>query len=217
LTLRARADVITGTGEVRRVPLPDGSAATLGPDSALRLAFTPGARTVDLLAGMVYVDVAPQAGAPFRAVCGPLTVVALGTAFEVSHDASWLTAAADTGRIAVRLDRGTGPFETTLEPGDWLAFDESARSTASGSRDAGLRAAWRDNVVVAEREPIAVVVARIARWHPGRVVVAPGFGDRRVSGIFDLRDPRRALEAVVAPFDGHVRDLSPWLTVLSKI
>ncbi|NVO13942.1 MAG: FecR domain-containing protein [Rhodoplanes sp.] len=217
LTLRARADVLTGTAEIRRVALPDGSAATLGPDSAVRLAYGPDAREVDLLAGMAYFEVAAGSAAPFRAVCGPLAVTAAGTAFEVSRDAGWLIAAADKGSIAVRLPATSGPAESMLEAGDWLSFDESEQAMARGVRAAGLRAAWRDRVAVADREPVGAVVARIARWHRGRVLVAPGFGGRRVSGIFDLRDPRRALEAVVAPFHGHVRDLSPWLTVLTTI
>ncbi|MDC7787772.1 FecR domain-containing protein [Rhodoplanes sp. TEM] len=221
LILRARADILTGTGEVRRTTLPDGSVATLGPDTAVALAFAPGTRQIDLLAGMAYVEVAPDRPVPLRALCGPMAVTAVGTAFEIANDAGWLTAAADSGRIAVRFEGGAAPVEATLEAGDWLAFGDgdgvARNATESGVREPGLRAAWRDRVVVAEREPVAAVVARIARWHPGRVIVAPGFGDRRVSGLFDLRDPRRALEGVVAPFDGHVRDLSPWLTVVSKI
>lgn len=217
LILRARADVLTGTGEVRRLPLPDGSTATFGPDSAATLAFSAGARSVDLLAGMAYFEVAPGGPTPFRATCGGLAVTATAGTFEVANDAGWLSAAADSGSVTVRLAGGPAPVEATLAAGDWLAVDDATRAVTNGVRDASLRAAWRDRIVVADREPVAAVVARIARWQPGRVIVAPGFGDRRVSGIFDLRDPRRALEGVVAPFEGRVRTLGPWLVLVSKV
>jgi transmembrane sensor len=62
------------------------------------------------------------------------------------------------------------------------------------------------------------VVAQIARWHRGRVLIAdPGLAAAPVSGLFDLNDPDAALEAVVKPYGGKVRHISPWLTVLSGI
>ena len=87
-----------------------------------------------------------------------------------------------------------------------------------GKRDASQIAAWRDGMIVAERETVSAVVAKIARWHRGRIMIAgPNFGSRRISGVFDLHDPVAALEAVVHPHGGKVRQISPWLTVVSPI
>jgi transmembrane sensor len=35
--------------------------------------------------------------------------------------------------------------------------------------------------------------------------------------VFDLNQPIAALEAVVEPYGGKVRQISPWLTVISSI
>ncbi|WP_315855064.1 hypothetical protein [Chenggangzhangella methanolivorans] len=70
---------------------------------------------------------------------------------------------------------------------------------------------------MAERETISALVARIGRV-PGRIVIADPFvGSQRVSGIYDLQDPIRALQAVVHPAGAQVREISPLLTVVSPL
>jgi transmembrane sensor len=44
VTLRARADYLTSTAEIREIPLEDGSMVTLGPDSAIAIDFGERAR-----------------------------------------------------------------------------------------------------------------------------------------------------------------------------
>lgn len=60
LVLRARADELTGTGEVRRIELADGSIITLGPDSAFKHVFTAAYRHIELLQGMAFFEIAPM-------------------------------------------------------------------------------------------------------------------------------------------------------------
>jgi len=211
------ADYVTDAGEIRSFTLPDASLATLGPRSALDLAFSAEGRSIDLVDGMVYVDVSHKATRSFVANCGALAVTADAASFDISRDGSVLTVAADRGQVSASVPRGTGRAEISLDAGDWLRFDESDRSTASGRLESEYRAAWRQGLVVAEREPIDAVVSKVARWYAGKVVVAPGFGRRRISGIFDLRDPVAALEAIVAPFDGRVHRLTPWLVIVAAV
>ena len=87
--LRVRADFATRTAEIRSEVLPDGSRATLGPDTALALHFGPRERRVEILSGMAFFDVATDAARPFRAQASDFTVTALGTAFDLSLDAGW--------------------------------------------------------------------------------------------------------------------------------
>lgn len=218
LLLRARADHVTSTAELRRIGLPDGSLVMLGPDSAIKAQFTPAARSVELLAGMAFFEVSPDASRPFRVLAGEMTATVLGTAFDISRDADALSVSVEHGLVetvvpAISPDRGE-----MLSQGDWLTLDKNSLRVERGNRDAGLIAAWREGMIVAERETIASVVARIARWQPGRVMIAdPRFGMLRISGVFDLGDPLAAFEAAVHPHGGRVRRLSPWLTVISPI
>lgn len=218
MVLQASADYITSTAEIRSIALPDGSFATLGPDSAIALRLTKDARRIELLKGMAFFEVASDPGRPFSVEVATIIVTALGTAFEVSDDAGFVTVSVDHGLVAVQLPTGPEQSEPRLTAGDWITFDEGNRSIVRGTRDTTQVAAWRDGLIVAEKERISAVVARIARWHHGRIVMAnPALGDQRISGVFDLRDPLLALEAVVHPYGGKVRQMSSYLTVISPL
>jgi transmembrane sensor len=218
LLLRARADYVSAKGEIRRIDLPDGSVVTMGPDSALALAFSEERRIIRLLAGMSYFNVKSDPNRPFSVLAGGLNATALGTAFDVSSDAGVLSVSVDHGLVDVRSS-DTG-FETGIElgQGQWVAFDPVSGGIARGEREKDQIASWRSNIVVAEKETISALVARISRWVPGRVVIAdPSIGNQRVSGIFDLNDPLLALQAVVHPAGGRVRQISSFLTVVSSL
>ncbi|MEP9380648.1 FecR domain-containing protein [Aquabacter sp. CN5-332] len=218
LLIDARADYATGTAEIRRIPLSDGSTVTLGPDSAIALRFGKRLRLVELLVGMAFFDVAKDEARPFQVTTSDLAATALGTAFDISNDAGFLSVSVDHGAVDVRV-RGSDMAEGgKLDSGQWVTFDERSRSIQRGRRDVSQIAAWRDGQIFAENEPIGSVVAKIARWQPGRVIVAdPWFGTSRISGVFDLNDPLRALEAVVHPFGGRVRRVGSYLTVISPV
>ena len=214
----ARADHITVKSEIRRVKLPDGSIATLGPDSALALGYEPSRRRIELLKGMAYFEVEKDIQRPFMVEAGELVATALGTAFDMSSDAGTCMVSVDRGMVEARASGSALPLGKGLGAGDWMTFDQSSRGIDRGKRETGQIAAWRDKLIVAERERISALVARIARWIPGRVVFADPFvSSQKVSGLFDLTDPLRALEAVVHPAGGRVRQASSFLTVISPI
>jgi transmembrane sensor len=212
--LRARADYITSTAEIRRIVLFDGSEITLGPDSAVTVDFTDARRDIGLLAGMAYFEVARDASRPFSVLSGDLTATALATAFDVSNDAGFVSVSVNRGMVEARAPT----LGERLNAGDWITFDISSHGIERGTREASQIAAWRDGMIVAERETVSAMVAKIARWQRGSVVMAdPFLGSRVVSGVFDLADPIGALEAVVRPFGAKVRSVTPFMTVISPV
>ncbi len=63
-----------------------------------------------------------------------------------------------------------------LASGDWITFDPSSVAIR-GTREEDQIGAWRSGLIVAEREAVAAVVAKIARWQAGRVVIVdPSWG-----------------------------------------
>jgi transmembrane sensor len=213
-----KADYKTATAEVRTVVLADNTAVTLGPDSAIQTDFLPSLRQVRLLSGMAFFDVAEDSARPFQAIVDDMTSTAFGTAFDVSKDAGFLNVSVHDGLVEVAAPNSPLAFGEKLAQGQWLALDGRTHAVERGQREKEQIAAWRKGLIVAERETISSVVAKIARWQSGRVVIAdPRFGAERISGVFDLRDPVTALEAVIHPYGGKVRQLSPWLTIISPI
>lgn len=206
----ARADHMTGTAMIRRIDLPDGSEATLGPDSALGLGLEAGHHRIDLLAGMALIRIAKE---PVTVTAGAVAATASSCLLEVGRDADMATVSIAEGQADVRTDAG----ETArLSEGEWLARDRHRLSR--GMRQPGNVAAWRDGVMIAEDELVSVLVSRIARWIEGRVVLADRrLGVQRVSGAFNLDQPKRALAAAVHPHGGRIRQITPLLTVVSSL
>ncbi|MDH4981584.1 FecR domain-containing protein [Hyphomicrobium sp. D-2] len=217
--IQARADYVTGTAEITHHTLPDGSRMTLGPDSAVALSFSPTQRRVDLLAGMSYFDVvASNAAAPLLIEAQNVAATCGDGSFDISIDGPTVSLGVDRGVIHVGVPQSPTRFADELAAGRWMALTNGADAIAQGVRDTSEIAAWRDGRIVADQETVAAVVTRIARWLPGRVVLAdPMIADRRVNGVFDLTQPLTALEAVVHPFGGKVRQISPFLTVITPI
>ncbi|WBU60431.1 FecR family protein [Paracoccus albus] len=216
LMLRATADHLTTKGEIRNLQLSDGSAVALGPDSAIRVRIDDSTRQVDLLKGMAYFDVAPDPAKPFTVMAGAVSVQVLGTSFDLSIDADSVSVSVERGIVETMSN--DMPVPERLIAGDWIAFTEGETPTIRGKREASTIASWRNGMVQVENETVATVVARIARWHDARVVIAdPSLRNRRVSGVYNLSQPEAALRAVVAPFGSNVRRISPLMLVISDI
>lgn len=218
MILDARADHRTGKGEIRRIPLPDGSIATLGPDSAIALHFQEAFRQVSLLSGMAFFEVAEDTARPFAVSCGTVSARAVGTAFDVSNDAGLVTVAVDRGSVDVSASQALLSDNVALDQGQWVAVDTSTGRVDRGERESGQIGSWRDKLIIADDLTVAALVARIGRWLPGRIIFAdPTVANLRVSGIFDLTDPMRTLEAVVHPTGAHVRKVASLITVISPL
>ncbi|MEJ8472496.1 FecR family protein [Roseibium algae] len=217
--VRARADHITGTAEILKVSLPDGSNVTLGPSSAIAFSFTPQRRQVELLAGMAFFDVGEETSRAFSVKASELEITAQSARFDVVSDADMRMVGVEHGVVEasgaeVAMGFHDGPVE--LGSGQWAMLDAGSGQVTRGTRDSSLIASWRNNLIVAERQPVSALVARVGHWMPGRIVMAdPFISQQLVSGVFDLTDPIRALEAVVHPVGGQVRQISSFLTVIS--
>lgn len=218
MVLQAQADYITDKGEIRRIDLPDGSTATLGPESAIKLDFRAERRMIDLLAGMSFFEVAGNGKQPFCVRNGNFDVTASGSAFDVSSDTGILAVSVDHGFVDVAASGSVAVSPINLSSGEWATIDPFDGSVDRGLREIGQIASWRDNLLIAERDKVSALVARIGRWLPGRTIVAdPYIGNQRISGIFDLHDPLRALRAVVQPTGAHVRQISSFMTVITPV
>ncbi len=212
LRLRLLADHITSTAELLPIALPDGSQITLGPDSAIVTPRPDAPREVRLLQGMAWFSVAQDASHPFTLRLGALEARTTGAEFEISEDAGIISLG--TAREAVDL---VTPLQQTVAAGTWLRLDPATGSVEAGQRDPAMAGLWQEGMILAEAEPLETLVARIARWLPGRVVLADsGIGRARISGLFDISDPESALEAAVRPTGGRLRRVPGVLTVISS-
>ena len=216
LLLRIQADHATTSGELRRVTLQDGTAVHLAPLSAIALRFTAAERRVSLLAGDAFFEVAANPDRPFVVEAAGLESKVIGTAFDMRRSERTLSIAVQSGMVVVRHAGATPPLDDKLDPGDRVTVD---RQTGRAERDRVRPqdvATWRQGQLFVADVPVAQVVDELRRYQPGWIVIADDrLAQQRVTGLYDLRNPDGALRALVRPYGGEVRSVTPLLKILS--
>ncbi len=210
------ADHRTGAGELREIALDDGSRLTLDGRTAIAVSSTAAQRTVDLLSGQAFFEVAPAAR-PFVVTARGVTirVAASGKAvFDVTAPDEGVAVAVQSGAVSVsetalgaiaevmaglqlKLPRNRGPFVEPIRPGEV--------------------AAWRDRRLAFREMPLRDAVREIARSLDTIVVFADErIADQPVTATVDLSRPDEALRTVVQLKGGRVTTFTPYLTVISS-
>jgi transmembrane sensor len=217
LLLRIQADHVTGTAETRRVALTDGSIAELGPESAIATRFTAGQRRVSLISGTAFFEVAPDAGRPFVVDAAGIEATALGTAFDVRLSTRSVSVGVASGTVGIRHEGAVSPDIARLGPGERAHVDRETGAATLDRVAPDAVASWRDGRLFVADATVAEVVEELRRYHAGWIVIADDrLAAAQVNGLYDLRDPGRALRAVVQPAGGLVRRVTPLLYVLSR-
>ena len=211
--LAARADYRTGVAETRDVALPDLGRITLAPETAVAVDVGAGRPLLQLLVGTIWCDI-PALTVPFTLLARETRLTTRAASFEVTEASDSIQIAVARGQVTVT----SAGRDEALAGAEWLRLfgDGSVRHGQSAKDNEP--AAWRNNRLQADSEPVASLVERIAPWLSGRVVLAsPALGRQRVSGVFDLSHPISALRAVVWPHGGRVRQIGPLLTVVTTV
>jgi transmembrane sensor len=210
------ADYTTGTAQTMTLTLDDGSIVEMAARSAIKTEMEGATRHVTLLAGQAFFDVAHDAKRPFIVDAGGMKVVVIGTAFDVSMTSEHASVALARGIVDVSATGGKA--DTELSPGQIARADRASGTLTVDSIDTAEIGAWRDGKLFVNDATIASVVATLQRYHPAWIRIPSGtLASQRVTGLYDLKDPDHALEALVEPFGGKVHRLSPYLRVLSLL
>jgi transmembrane sensor len=209
------ADHSTGTGEMERITLTDGSMLQLDTDSAVRIFFDATARRIALLRGRAFFEVARDPTRPFSVAAESVTATALGTRFEVRRDDSHVAVSVTEGTVAVS-QHGHAVAGEPLRAGEAARIQLSTgvvRRLGVAPESVG---AWREGRLVVDRWSVAAVLDELGRYHRGMIVLRDdALGALLVSGTYDLGRPVDAVRAVAQSHGGTVTEISPWLLVVS--
>ncbi len=213
--LHWQADYITAAGETRTVTLADGSLVTLGPRSALRSEYRSERRDLQLLAGQAFFDVQRDVERPFVVQAGSSAVRVLGTAFEVDLSERYLDVAVERGLVRVSSQVDGASSEDDLHPGEGLRQDRFSGTLQHLRVDSERVAIWRRGQLFVENASVSEILEQMRRYTPGWIVLAdPALAQRRLTGIYDMRDPDRALGALAQSLAVPSRRMTPWIRVL---
>lgn len=213
--LALQADHRTGTGELQVAKLEDGSVAQLGPGSAIRVRYAGGERRIDLLAGQALFEVKPDKSRPFRVHADDVTVTVLGTGFDVRRLRSRTEVGVQHGRV--RVDRSAyAASPVFLSAGDFVAVGEDGEAVTDHVAPQ-LIASWALREVNARDRAVSDVIDDIRPWYRGKIIVASAaLGKRRVNGVYDPRDPSKAIRSMILPLGGAVTQITPWVIVVHE-
>lgn len=178
----------TALGAHQIVRLPDGSTATLGSETDVRMAFSRNERDLELTRGEAFFDVAHDAARPFVVHANGYRVIAVGTRFDVRREAGQLRVVVTRGLVRLQSAHDPAKPPAMLPAGSiaTVAGDDVAISQVTA--DAASEAlSWRSGFVVFHRTPLAEAVREFNSYNTRQIVIADASLDAlRVGGNFKL-------------------------------
>lgn len=178
----------TAMGEVRTLPLADGSHATLASATGIEVRLSGRARDVALTSGEAIFEVAKDPRRPFSVAAEGYRAVAVGTRFSVRRDVAALRVVVTEG--TVRLDApatAAGAIPSVMLPAGSVALVRGngllVRSLPLA--DAQRLLDWRDGLLAFRDAPLSEVVAEFNRYNARKLVLADAqAGALRIGGSF---------------------------------
>jgi transmembrane sensor len=204
-----RTNPATAAGEIRQVPLADGSRLTLDERSSVSVQYETATRRVRLEFGEVLFEVAKDPKRPFVVQAGNIRVRAVGTAFVVRRRPDGdveVTVSEGTVDIwreaigpepAVRLGAGNRTVVTTGEIAAPVKLTEAQLASA---------VAFSVKFIDLDGRTLGDAAAELNRYNSRTVVIAdPRLASQTVVGRFQVNDPMAFAAAAAAMLDAHVR------------
>lgn len=164
----AMNQLVTPRGRQFQLLLPDGTKVWLNAASSIRypVAFTGKERKVEIT-GEAYLEVAPQAHAPFKVTAGNMQLQVLGTAFNINAyaDEPAIAATLTEGSVRVALQPAAAQktAEIVLSPGQQARVKDNMVLVPEVDISAVL--AWKNGQFSFEGAGVADVMRQIARWY----------------------------------------------------
>ncbi|MFK0093238.1 FecR family protein [Pseudomonas sp. NPDC090592] len=203
------ADIRTGSGEWATRQLPDGSLLRLDGGSAVDLDFDERTRTLHLLRGEILVDVAKDAGRPFKVVTEHGSVRALGTRFVVEQ-------LAESSRLAMvesSTEVDSHGRQRVVSAGQELYFDATGPGEVQAIDGRSVEQAWARHQLVVRERPLVEVLEQLGRNHSGYLLFdRKALANIRVTAVLPADDSERALRLLARSLPLGIDHYTPWIT-----
>lgn len=212
-----RSEYRTAVGERRRVRLADGSRLMLNTGSAVDTHFDRRERRIDLHAGEILIATEADSAVParpFSVRTGQGRILALGTRFVVRVEDETTTVTTLERAVEITpLDRAER--RRRVAAGQQLRFDRHGRGLLQAAAPAA--SSWETGRLVVVDQPLADVLAELARYRLGLLTCSPAIAGLRVSGAFPLDDTDEAIAALAGSFPVRAEYFSRyWVRILPR-
>lgn len=189
----------TALGEIRRVPLHDGSLAAVNTTTRLAIDLRPEIRNIRIDAGEAWFQVAKDRERPFVVTAGDVRVRAVGTAFSVRRLGEGADVQVTEGVVEVwtvnradEIRRVTAGARTFVSD----ALGPAAPVEASVEIDRAL--AWRNGQLIFDGDTLGDAAAEFNRYNRIKLEIDPVLASERVVGRFRTNEPEAFARAASA-------------------
>lgn len=188
----------TSIGEIRQVPLSDGSTAAINTHSTVEVSMRPAERVVRLVDGEAWFRVRKDPTRPFIVESGRVRVRALGTAFAVRKHTDGAEVVVTEGAVETWVAGAEGHTVRVSAGGEAFVSENAAISSQPGPQVQVDRIlAWRAGHIDLAGESLGDAVAEFNRYnHRKLVVTSPDLLHERLYGVFRTDDPDGFAHAV---------------------
>lgn len=211
--MHLEADLIAGSDEIPVFTLEDGSEVQLNSSSAIAVDFTDKRRTIRLLRGQAFFQVAHAIERPFTVVAGTTNVTALGTAFDVRYGNDDMEVTVTENEVQIEFD-GDLARPVRIKQGEQAIYDYAKKETVVSLVDGPVALAWKRGQIAVDNAPLSYVVEEMNRHFRGRIVVAgSALAGRRVSGTIKVMDTHDALAFVTNALGVKATRIGPLIVI----
>lgn len=202
----ATIDLKTALGEIRRVPLADGSVASINTSSDLSVSIAEASRHVVLREGEAWFQVARDKARPFVVEAGKVRVQAVGTAFSVRLDGNGAGIFVTEGVVEVWVAGASVPRQR-LSAGMQAYVSEKAAAISRRETPGEVerKLSWRTGELTLDGESLEYAVNEINRYNELKVIVdTENLRREPMVGFFRIDQPAEFSEAVAAALNARI-------------
>lgn len=161
----------TQLGEIRSVPLQDGSLVAINTDSHLSVDMEQALRSIQLDRGEAWFHVAKDASRPFIVAAGVVRVRAVGTAFSVRRRAEGVEVLVTEGVVSTWIE-GQENTRRSLSAGTHAFIDARGEQRVEQDSEVIERAlAWRSRKIDLQGVTLAQAAAEFNRYNTRKLII----------------------------------------------
>lgn len=207
----------TAIGEIRRVPLSDGSFAAVNTQTRLAVSIEPEIRRVALAEGEAWFQVAKDRTRPFIVEAGEVRVRAIGTAFSVRRIENGADVQVTEGVVEVWSVGGEANIRRVSAGARTFVSDATGPApVVAASIEIDRALSWRNGQLIFEGDTVAEAAAEFNRYNRVKVEVAdPALAQEKMIGRFRTNEPDAFARAAAGILGAHA-EIGPDRIVLSR-
>lgn len=207
------ATITTGRGEIRLVPLKDGSTALLNTNSSIRIGYNATERFITVLDGEVYFSVTHDAKRPFVVEVGGKRLRTMQATFRVQKlNENPVDVLVQQGRVDLPVGDAPNSHPLSLQANMRMNLGAGSTGRLQTATPQNItpetvmrELAWREGRLAFEGETLKQAATAFARYSDTHIIIPdPVLAQEPVTGLFAANDPAGFSRAIARIFDARL-------------